>query len=171
MRTLTIGFSKPINKRLPLFSWFIRLLEWTPYSHVYLRWKSGRFEKDLVYQASGTTVHFLMGWRFDKKAETLDSFEIEMSEELHSLLVDKAMNYAGSDYGIKQVFGIAIVKLARLFNKDIKNPFADGESTWVCSEIVKELIEDLGISIPVHRDNVTPKDIYNILKEARDGNN
>lgn len=166
MQTVTIGFSKPKGKKFPIFSWIIRLVDWTPYSHVYLRWDSKYLERTLVYEASGTTVHFVEGSRFDKRIEVVHQYPIEVTDAQKKKMVQKAVDFSNAPYGIKQVAGIGIVKLARLFGKDIKNPFSDGSATWVCSEIVNDVLKDLGMDVGVHRDNVTPKDIQKFL-EAR----
>lgn len=163
MKTLVIGFSKPKNKCFPIFSWAIRFIEQTPYSHVYVRWRSDKLERDLVYQASGTMVNFMEGSRFDNQAETTHKYELEISEYIKLKVVKKAVDNAGAPYGMKQVIGILLVKLARLMGKDIKNPFSDGKATWVCSEIVLDALKELGMEMKIHPDNVTPRDIKEYL--------
>lgn len=156
---ILVGFSKPKNHKFPIFSWLIRLIEWTPYSHSFIRWSSSWLERDVVYEASGTMVHFVVGHKFDKKAETLALYEIHCSDEARRKLIQKAMDRSAAPYGMKQVFGILLVKLMRLFGKDIKNPFSDGSATWICSEVVMDALIELGITFDVHIDNVTPKDL------------
>lgn len=159
-----IGFSRPRSKFL-IISWLIRAVERTNYSHVYIRWKSDWLDRDIVYEASGTMVHFLEGKRFDKKAECVHLFKVDCSDEARKKIIQFAMDNAGASYGIKQLLGIGIVKLMRIFGKDIKNPFSDGKSTWVCSELAGEALKELGHKIPICRDNLTPKDIFTILNE------
>lgn len=166
MQVITVGFSRPRGKKFPIFSWIIRLVEWTRYSHLYIKWRSDYLDRDLVYEASGTGVHFIEGSRFNNKAETIHSYDILISDSTRKKIIQKAVDNAGAPYGIKQVFGILIVKAARLFGKDIVNPFADGSATWVCSEVLADMSEELGLDIGVHRDNITPRDIQEFL-EAR----
>ena len=54
------------------------------------------------------------------------------------------MTNAGKDYGTKQVFGILYSKvMSKIKGKPVKNPFADGRRSQVCSELVGALIEDV----------------------------
>ena len=159
MEEIIIGFSKPKNNKFPIFSWLIRLIEWTPYSHVYIQWHSDSLERDIIYQASGTMVNFMGSKRFNEHVETLFQYKIKCSSEAKKRVVQKAIDLAGAPYGVKQVFGITLVKLMRFFGKDIVNPFADGSKTWVCSELGMEIITDLGLSVPVQQENATPRDI------------
>ncbi len=165
MFNLTVGFSKPKNNKFPIFSWAIRLVDRTPYSHVYISWKSDSLERTLIYEASGSMVHFLSGERFNKKAKVLYEYEFEISNELRKKLLQKAVDYAGASYGIKQIFGIVLVKIFRALGRDIKNPFSDGKATWVCSELVSDLLKEIGMDIGIHQDNVTPKDIQQYLEK------
>lgn len=171
MKSIIIGFSKPKNHSFPIFSWIIRFVDWAPYSHVYIRWNSKSIDRDLIYQASGISVHFLSGKKFDQKAESLFKYQIEINESLKYKTIQKCVDNLGSPYGIKQALGIGIVKLFRLFGKDIKNPFADGNATWVCSELVLDVLKDLGMKININADNVTPKDIQKFLEsQVKNGN-
>lgn len=167
MDKLYIGFSKPKNNKFPIFSWAIRLVENTPYSHVYIKWHSDYLERDIIYQASGSSVNFMEGSYFNNKAETLYEYEINIPNKSSKIAKQKAMDYSNRPYGIKQIFGILIVKIAKLFNKEIKNPFSDGKATWVCSEIVANILIELGYNINISLDNVTPKDIYNFLESIK----
>ena len=159
---LKIGFSKP-KKLFPILSWLIRLFEWTPYSHVFVRWHSLGADADIVYQAGGTSVNFMAGRIFDSKAETVYEYEIEVDRETYKKLLHYCMTNAGVDYGIKQVFGIALVKLFRLK----KNPFADGKKSQVCSELAGNIIENLDMGdITIDLDVAGPKDIEKFLESS-----
>lgn len=158
--SIMVGFSRPKKHSFPIFSWLIRLIEWTPYSHCYIRWGSEWLERDVVYEASGTMVHFKEGKRFDDKVEVVHLFEIECSSDTRKKVIQKAMDFSGAPYGLKQVAGILLVKMARWIGCDLKNPFSDGNKTWVCSEIVAEILEELGVEFSVSKDNVTPRDLF-----------
>lgn len=164
MNSILVGFSKP-KMKFPILSWMIRLLENTKYSHVYIKWESDWLQRDIVYEASGMMVHFKEGTAFEEHAETVHLFDVECGLESKKKIIQKCMDYSGNPYGLKQLFGILIVKILRIFGKDIENPFADGNKTWVCSEIVSELLEELEITFPVNQDNITPKDIFNGLSK------
>lgn len=166
---MTIGFSKPINRTWPfgyLFSWSIRAVENTEYSHVFISWKSDNLDRELVYEASGTSVHFVGKERFLKKAKIVHSYEIHITEEARKKVIQKAIDYAEAPYGIKQVVGILIVKMARLLGRQIKNPLSDGTATWVCSELIADFFEELDLALEVDKENATPKDIKLALDKS-----
>lgn len=157
---LKIGFSKPKNSIFPIYSWAIRAIYCTKYSHVYVRWYSNAAEADIVYEASGTSVKFKAGSIFDKKAETVHSYELEIDRETYRKLLNYCMNNAGVSYGIAQALGIAIAKLFKLD----KNPFSNDRKAQVCSELVGAILKCLtGIVLPIDLDMASPKDIKEIL--------
>lgn len=165
---LTVGFSKPKGKFLPVFSWLIRLVEWTKYSHVYVSWETS-YGVTVVYEASGTTVKFMNAALHAKQAETIDSFKLEISDQAKYNLIKFCLENVGRPYGAKQIVGIAYVKLARLFRCNVKNPFKDGHYTQVCSELVGYVLRDvLGKDLDLDLEAAGPRDIYEYLnKEYR----
>jgi hypothetical protein len=168
MEKIIVGFSKPSkNIKFPIVSWAIRLIERTPYSHVYIRWYSDSLERDIVYQASGTMVNFVGMNVFSEHAEPVHEFEIECSKETIKKTKQFAIDKAGYPYGVKQIVGILFVKIASLFGKKIKNPFADGGRTYVCSELVAEILkEKFGIKIEEDLDAAGPKYVCSAMTEA-----
>jgi len=157
MRTLYIGFSKPIHKILPVYSWAIRLLEGTKFSHVYVR-HSTKYNIDLIYQASGTQVNFESGELFFQKAETVREFEFDVSDQAFDNYMGFAIRNAGKPYGILQVVGIALCSIFGLK----KNPFPNGKSNYVCSELIAEILFEIG-KFKYDKnifDRCTPKDLY-----------
>lgn len=160
---LQVGFSKP-KRRCPVLSWAIRLVEKTDYSHVFIRWKSDWLEREIVYEAAGAMVSFKEGKRFNKKSEIVHLYEIECSDASRKRVIQFAMDNSGAPYGVKQLLGLGWVRLMRAFNKDVRNPFSDGKATWVCSELVSEVLRELDYNIPIQSDNISPKDIFDILQ-------
>ena len=80
-RNIRIGFSKPKGKWFPLMSWVIRLIEQTPYSHVYVEWEARKYKTHIVYQASGTKVNFMNQKIFREQNTVTHEFDFEISEE------------------------------------------------------------------------------------------
>jgi len=161
---IKIGFSKPKGKFFPIFSWLIRLVEWTRYSHVYLQWDSEFAESKITYHAAGHSVHFLGIKKFNQTVEEMCTFEVEITKEQYKNLLHYCFENSGTDYGIKQIIGIGWVKVMKFFGKNVKNPFSDGEKSQVCSELVghvlsKVLEYDVGLDLDV----AGPKDIYKFL--------
>jgi len=168
---LTIGFSKPKDKLFPIFSYLIRLVEITPYSHVYLQWHNKYTDTLLTYEAGGSSVHFKGKKVFDKSIIPVHEFELEITKEQHKALMKYCFETAGTKYGILQVIGIGYVKLMCLFNKKVKNPFTDGDKSQVCSELVGNVLSDIlmkehGLDLDV----AGPRAIYEFLQELKQSN-
>jgi hypothetical protein len=162
MRKIIVGFSRP-KKFLKPFSWAIRLIERTPYSHVYIRSRSENLGVDIVYQASGLQVNFMGLQRFRDHAVTLAEFEFEMPDEMYKNFMRWAITNSGADYSMKQPLGILLIKLFNLRD----NPFANGRSAWVCSELVGFVFDAfLGVKIdPKVLDIIGPKGIFKLCEE------
>jgi hypothetical protein len=163
MVKITVGFSRPRNMTLPVFSWAIRAFEGTKYSHVFLRWES-KSGPEVVYEASGSRVRFMNGKYFDEIAETIDTFDFLISSDDYRRLIRFVMTNVGVRYGVKQVLGIA---LKRIFGLK-KNPFADGKESQVCSETVAYFLKDvLGYKLGFDPDTAGPREIYDFLSKIR----
>jgi len=157
LRKIYVGFSKPINRIFPVYSWAIRALEGTKFSHVYVR-HATKYDVDIIYQASGTQVNFESGEMFFKKAETVREFEFEITDDAFDAYMRFAIKNAGKPYGVLQVFGIALYSLLGLE----KNPFPSGSTNYICSELVAEILFEIG-KFKYDRelfDKLTPKDLF-----------
>ena len=164
---IKIGFSQPRNKFFPVFSWLIRLIEGTKYSHVYLQWNSEFAESTITYHAAGHSVHFLGLNLFKQSVKPIHEFELTISQDQYKELLHYCFENSGTDYGIKQIFGIAIVKIAGLFGKKISNPFSDGDKSQVCSELVGYVLSEiLNRELELDLDIAGPKDIFKFLKRS-----
>jgi hypothetical protein len=162
MRKLVIGFSKPKGFFKP-FSWAIRLVEHTPYSHVYIRSRSEALGVDLIYQASGAQVNFMGLEMFKAHALILSEFEIDVEDDKYKEFMRWAIVNAGAPYSAKQPLGILLIKLFNLR----KNPFANGGRAWVCSELVGVLLSSFfNIKID-NRDleTIGPRGIFDVCKQ------
>lgn len=136
MKKLTVAFSKP--KEFKIGSAVIRLAEGTNFSHVSLRWYSASIDCDLVYQASHGMVHFVSGARFDQENETVAEYSVEVTDEQFTAITKKCVELAGVKYGTLQIIGMALERVS-----GIKNPFRDGDKTFVCSELVGEVLKQI----------------------------
>ena len=162
MRKIVIGFSRPKGWFKP-FSWAIRLVEKTPYSHVYIRAHSDALDVDLIYQASGAQVNFMGIQHFHDHAKTLYEFEFEISDEKYKQFMQWAIINSGADYSIKQPLGILLIKLFNLK----RNPFDNGRCAWVCSELVGYfLVSCMGVYISdINLEIVGPIDIFKLCQK------
>jgi hypothetical protein len=161
-RHVYIEFTRPHKdyKRFPILSWLIRLIEWTPYSHVRLTWINTTGRK-VVYEASGASVKFIGTLSQEKKkVKILDSYEIDITREEYRKLIDLCMKYADISYGLLQLLGIGLSYLP-WFDKNI---FSDGRRSQVCSELVGEILESVkNIDIKEDLDIAGPKMINKTL--------
>lgn len=158
---ITIEFTRP--KRFRLFSWMVRQIQKTEYSHVRLSWLGAGGSVPVIYEASGSNIKFI-GPEAQQyhPVEIIKTYKVNIGRDDYRKLVQLCMTFAGVRYGVKQVIGMALV---RVFALD-KNPFADGRKSQVCSEVVGHFIENiLGHKVGVSLDIAGPKEIDEALAE------
>jgi hypothetical protein len=157
---ITIGFSRPKSK-LAVLAHLIRLFEGrTPYSHVFISWHSSSLNRTLIYEARGDGVNFTNEHSFNKKNKVVATFELEVSPQEKTEILQFCIDNSRTQYGHLQVLGIGIIKIARKIGCKIKNPFTKGN---VCSEIAARIISMLGVSITEDLNLVGPRYIYEVL--------
>ena len=167
MRKLYIDFTVPAKSKFPIFSWIIRVWQRVPYSHVRLRWEN-RYGQNVVLEARGTSVRFSGPIaQAQKPAKIIKTYTTEISKLEYVGLEKLGMEYTGVKYGIKQILGIAI---ANIFGLQ-KNPFADGQYSQVCSELVGRYFEEV-LNIPIGRslDMAGPREIDAFLQKLKSQN-
>jgi hypothetical protein len=171
MRTIIVGFSKS-KKRFAIGSWLIRLYQLTKFSHTYIRLPVGdRWPSDKIIQASDGLVNHMSFTQFEKRAEIIEEFEIEVTdEEYHNLTRNYLHELAGARYGFKQNIGIVFVHIAKLLGyKNCKNPWPQG---FNCSEFVVHCLKS---KLPKYfghldPDTVTPKEVFLALVKRKEDN-
>lgn len=158
MEKIIIGFSRP--KKWKIFAWAIMKAYDIPYDHVYIRFHSNYYIRDVIYQASSTMVNFMSPVIFKEENIIVKEFELDISDENKKNLVGFAMDNAGRPYGIKQCLGLAIVRICEFFGKNIKNPFSDGNKTYICCELGAYILKDyVGVDVPYDVDSLNPKQL------------
>ena len=160
MNTCIVGFSKP--KKFKLLSWLIRQAEHTKFSHTYVKLYDERVDKWIVYEASGMITHCCPEETFYLKNEVIQEVELTCASFTESEVLEDAIDSLALPYGMKQLLGLGLVRLSRLFGLKIKNPWSDGRITYVCSEYVGRLLQRLGYDVG-DLDELTPKDIHELL--------
>lgn len=166
MDNFTIGFSRP--KKWKPFSWLIMKGYGIPYSHVYIKFFATKYNRFLIYQASSSMVNFMNPGTFQEEAEVVFERELQISPEARAELIAFAIDNCGKPYGVKECFGLAIVRIAELFGKEISNPFDDDDRTLVCSELAAMILRDcVGMKLPKDPDDMTPKDMYEFLSTIK----
>jgi hypothetical protein len=154
VRKITIGFSKPKGFFKP-YSWLIRAFLRTPYSHVYCKHRSEKYNLDLIYQASGIQVNFMSGKQFNKDAITVAEFSFDISEEQFDEYMAFAIGESGAHYSKIKPFEI-------VFKKDFDK---ETGPQWVCSTLVAKVCKDYLSDKTVDLDYANPKDIYNFCMQ------
>lgn len=156
MPTLSIGESKP-KKWKPLAS-LIMLIEGTDHSHSFVSYKDSRLPKvRYVAEARGSGFRVISNHHFKRENHVVRIFQYEVDQitldeihmEIHLLLA--------KPYSYKQLIGLLIMRIAKMFTIRIPNPFKDGKFSLICVEasaralfkaikrILPSTIEDYGL--------------------------
>ena len=170
MSEITFGFSKP--RKFAIFSLIIRLIEKRPYSHVYLKWTSEWLERDIIYQAKSTMVHFIGGKLFRKSSCPIIEYSFDITDERKNELIKWCMDNAGLSYGMLHILGMGYVRFWEFLGiKNIPNPFSDDddEPTHVCSKLAAIALVDILKAADLSREELNtagPSKIEKILKQV-----
>jgi hypothetical protein len=166
MEKILVGFSKP-NKWKP-FAWLIMVAFNIPYDHVYIKYRSDKYDRNLIYQASKLMVNFMGDAQFLSENVIVDEFQVDITEENKTAMVQFAIDNAGKPYGVKQIFGMAWVRINELLGRKITNPFQDEGQTYVCSELASYILQQYaGAQLPRDLDDMTPLDVFNYLTSLK----
>lgn len=162
MKKLIIGFSKP--KKFRLFAWLIMKSYGIPYDHVFLKFHSNTYDRDIIYQASKMMINFMGSEVFAKENIIVQEFEIEVSDENWSKLMQFSIDNAGKPYSLKEILGFTLVKICSWFGKEITNPFKEGTEEYVCSVLADYVLENYtNRDIPGDFENADPKYLHDYL--------
>lgn len=154
MRTIIIGASKNNKIGSGLIRWWIK----APYSHVYARWYLNEQDRDIVYQASHGLVHFREYNNFKKENSVVKEIKLELSDEQFKRFSQKCIDLAAEPYSKVQLFLIFIYEL---LGKDVK---VENQPGYICSELMAELLTDLGFKFEKPLYLINPKDIISKLE-------
>jgi len=162
--TIYVGFSTHVGRDWKwLVSWAIRKFMGTPYSHVYVRIPSASIGRDLIYEASGTTVHFSGGAQFAEHSRVVKEYELSVTPEAKVAMFRFAIDNLEKPYGTCELVGFAWVRACARFGWKVKNPCGDKGSKYVCSELVAAVLEDLGYDLGDELSSLTPRDVDEFL--------
>jgi hypothetical protein len=146
MRILTFGFSTP--KKQTILSRLIRLVENTKYSHTYLSYYDEQFQGRIVYHAAFMNVHITPCSVFDEHNAIVESYAVMVTDEQKAAVLKLCGEYLDKPYGRSQIVGMGLVRLMHLWlGVKVKNPLADGSSTFVCSELMGRILSILGFDV------------------------
>jgi hypothetical protein len=133
MRTVIVGFSKPIKFKIG--AEIIKLFQsGTKFSHVYLRFFSPIAQRHIVYQASHGDVNCLALGTFLQENEIVAEFEYEMDELRFVKFIQYCIDNLQKPYGYMGLILLALKKLVRVKG--------DGEKSFHCSEFAARALPE-----------------------------
>ena len=141
-----------------------RAIQWwigANYSHSYARWTLKTQERDIIYQASHGLVHFQAVENFSAQNEIVEEIELELTDEQFLKFSRRCIDLAGVKYSKLQLLQIFISDLS-----DGRIHFED-QPGYVCSELMYDLLIDLGIKFNKPKQLINPKDIMDCVRAYR----
>lgn len=165
MKNITIGFSRS-SDFLPIFSWLIMLSIQTPYSHVYLKYKDEELNKYVYYQASYDLVNSMDSTTFLSQEKVIKEFNFQISDKSFKSIQEFMLSNAGKPYSVLEICGLALMISLSFFDINIQNPFKEAGKGWICDQLIAALLNECeNIILPCNINNLTPKDVYNIVSK------
>jgi hypothetical protein len=160
-----VGFSRP--KKWKPFAKLIMVLYSIPYDHVYIKFHSNSYDRDIIYQASKNFINFMGNIVFNSENEIIKEFKVEISDDSYKGLMQFAIDNAGKPYSLKEALGLGIVRICSLFGKKIQNPFKEGTSEYVCSVLAGYILKDYcNVELGEDFENIDPKYLYDLLSKV-----
>lgn len=166
MNKIIIGFSKP--KKFKPFAAAIMLGYGTPYDHVYIKFNSSFFSRELIYQASKTLVNFMGTGVFNDENLIVREYQLSISDHQMKDLIQFCIDNVGKPYSMKEALGLGLVRLCELFGKKIRNPFRGSNDTYVCSVLASYVLQFFTDN-KLEKDfqDMSPKDVWNHLERIK----
>lgn len=139
------------------------------FSHTYFKFREDLYQDNTICHATGRSINYMSETTFGLHNQTVEEFELPVSQELYNELLQECHKFAGREgYGYFQNLGIVIVKYLNKVGFNLnKNPIDDGIN---CSEWMYYLLEEIyGKWIDIDPNLVTPDHVYVFLKEKQNG--
>lgn len=138
-----------------------KLLQWwmgTDYSHVFAMWDLTAQERSIVYQASHGMVHFQSYPNFLFVNEITHKAVIDISDVKFKRFSQKCIDLAGMPYSKLELLQIFICNITGglIGTRD--------QTGYICSELMADLLEDIGYTFDKPKYLLTPKDIIRKLE-------
>lgn len=161
MKTIYIGFSKPIEGKFSPFAKLIQWVEARPYDHVYIRFPEPVDNEYLIFQASKEMVNLYNLNIFSSMNDSIKEYMIVCTDEQYMALWSFIKKSLGIPYSLKEDFGILLMKIFKLKH----NPYDSGMSAQFCSKLGAMVCQILGIEIPDNPSVVDPSLLDSILSQ------
>jgi len=156
---IIVAFSYPKKFKIgaKLISWWMQ----APYSHVLIYWKSNSLDRNMVYQSSHGSVHFIELNNFLKENNIVKQHVIDLTLEEFNKLLQKAVDLAGQPYDFKGVILLGIYELMSYFGIKLAIKNTKG---YFCSELLAELLTNkFGNKFVKESFLIKPVDIDDVL--------
>lgn len=149
MKNLIIGFSTS-NR---LLSRLIRFITRSSVSHVYICIPINKHNVNLIFQASGLAVNMESSINFIEHSKIIREIAIPLSEEQEIELMTFVFDTLGKPYSLLQLVGMIWVIGCKTIGLHVKNPFRDGDHSYVCVELIAKILKLKGA------EEMTPQDL------------
>ena len=159
---MIIGMSKPIKFKFA--SYTIQKLDGVEFSHTFCMFFSESLNRWLVYHATSDGVYFVGLEEFLKHNEIIKQKEVILTETERIMALRFCIDNSGKPYGYTQLLGIGVIKIAAKINIQIvENPFADGSTTFVCTETMLRMLVLIGKTKATNFDTISLKQLDHII--------
>lgn len=101
--------------------------------------------------------------KFKKDNILVEEFKVNETDKERLRILIKCVDYCGDDWSLLQLLGILYVRIMKWFKKEVKNPWPMG---WICTEVIWEFLQELGIEITEDRETVGVKVIRDALMNS-----
>lgn len=141
------------------------LVEKTNFSHAFISVYSKGLDRHLIYQATQAGVFFYSTQSFSTVSVEVKAFDIELTDEASKAMLRWCVDQLGKHYGVTQLLGMVLVRIAALFKVKIKNPFSNNSNNFICSELVIEALRAGGFMFASEdQDNIGLKEAHNLAE-------
>lgn len=168
MRTVRILGSRPANHPFPIVSYLIRLIEWSPISHVGLNFG------DVAFHAHFNEIEFVPIDQYLNQHKIIHEIVIPLTDIEYDNLRSLCSDLVGSQKGYwTTLLGVLIPQFLRnLFKIFIKHPFPKGYTcSWIILDVFNSGALNRGIDpAPVDPPNFTTRDVINAANEYINSN-
>lgn len=162
MKQIIVGFSRP--KKWKPFAKLIMFTFKISYDHVYIKFHSNTYERDIIYQASKRMVNFIGTTLFESENIVIQEFPVQISDINYISLMQFVIDNAGKPYSLKEILGLALVKMCSFFGKTIENPCKEGTDEYVCSVLAGYILKNYTKEdIDTDFQDITPKYLYDFF--------
>ena len=165
MQILKVHGTIPVDVKLPIFSWLIRLGEWSDISHVVIELPDER-----IYHAYFNEVLYENAKDWKKKVNIKHSYSFSIPNENYEAMIEWCDSYKGKKKGyFLKLFGALIPQIFRkIFNKYIKNTFSRTmKDNATCSELIRFLAVrywNFEVRDMPYAENFTTTDVLEMMK-------